>query len=252
MSFKQMLTFPHKVAAIKYGIRNPSLFFTVFRNPSKFYFSKTLENSLNSNLISCLNNLLPEQFLEHWKRKGSADHDGILLLLYALVRAYRPRIVVETGVARGGSSAYILCAMHENCKGHLYSIDLPPYDAYIKKEKGVIHMLEDGQRHSISQKYPIGDLVPEYLKERWTLIYGDARKELPELLTKLEEVTIFYSDSLFTYEHMSFEYATAWPHITKGGLLIAHGVLWSKAFSDFYRKVKSKPLIYYSLGVIKK
>lgn len=141
---KERLKYPHKRTALKYFLRNPSLLFAIFQNPSKFYFSKTLENVLASNFISCLHNFLPERFLEHLKEKGFADHDGVCLILYTIVRAYKPEIVVETGVAHGVTSAFMLCAMHENNKGHLYSIDLPPYEAYTKIEGG-IYVLKDGQ-----------------------------------------------------------------------------------------------------------
>ena len=118
--------------------------------------------------------------------------------------------------------------------------------------RGGIKMLKDGQKHWINEKYPAGDFVPEYLKDRWTLILGNAKEELPTLLKKINKISVFFHDSLHTYEHMMFEYETAWPHITKSGLLLSHDVVWNKAFLKFSKKVNSKPLIYYSLGMIKK
>lgn len=235
-----------KRTALKYFLRSPSLFFTICQNPSKFYFSKTLENILDSNFISCLHNFLPERFLNHLKEEGFVDHDGVRFILYSIVRAYKPEIVVETGVAHGVTSAFMLCAMHENRKGHLYSIDIPPYDACVENGNagGKIKMLEDGQKHWINEKYSVGDFVPEYLKDRWTLILGDAKEELPTLLKKINKISVFFHDSLHTYEHMMFEYETAWPHITKSGLLLSHDVVWNKAFLKFSKKVNSKPLIY--------
>jgi len=145
--------------------------------------------------------------------------------------------------------------MHESQKGHLYSIDLPPYD--IGAEIGnlgrvAVYTLEDGQKHHIGEQYSTGDLVPEYLKERWTLICGDATERLPTLLPKLEKISLFLHDSLHTYKHMLFEYETAWPHITKNGFLISHDILWNKAFLDFSKKVGRKYNIYYGLGVVRK
>ena len=250
--FRQILKYPRKRIGLKYLLQNPSLTFAISQNPSKFYFSKTLEGILDSNIVSCLHNSLPERLLNHLKKRGFGDHDGIRLLLYLIVRKYQPEIVVETGVSWGASSAFILCAMHENSKGHLYSIDLPPYEASVRIKDGNVHVLEDSQRHCVNEEYSVGALVPEYLKERWTLIVGDARKELPVLLKKVNKVSIFLHDSLHTYEHMMFEYETAWPYITKGGLLLSHDVLWNSAFLRFSKKENSKPLIYYSLGAIKK
>lgn len=251
---KAKLKYPHKRTALRYFLRSPSLSFVILQNPSNFYFSKTLENVLDLNLISCIHNLLPSRFLSHCNEKGFADYEGISLILYSIVRRYKPEIVVETGVAHGVSSAFILCAMHENSKGHLYSIDLPLCDICVKtgNKGGEMKVLEDGQKHWINENYYVGDFVPEYLKDRWTLILGDAKKELPILLTKLKKITIFFHDSLHTYEHMMFEYETAWPYISKNGFLLSHDVLWNSAFLDFSKKVNLKPLIYYSFGVIKK
>src|SRR5438552_15169364 len=44
--------------------------------------------------------------------------------LYAIVRAYSPSLVVETGVLYGHSSAAILAALEDNGTGQLTSIDL--------------------------------------------------------------------------------------------------------------------------------
>ena len=48
---KERLKYPHKRTALKYFLRNPSLSFVISQNPSKFYFSKTLENVLDSNFM---------------------------------------------------------------------------------------------------------------------------------------------------------------------------------------------------------
>ena len=56
---------------------------------------------------------------------GDAD---IAELLYGLVRALRPEVVVETGVATGVTSAYLLAALADNDAGELQSIDLPSAD----------------------------------------------------------------------------------------------------------------------------
>ena len=47
------------------------------------------------------------------------------VVLYAVCRRQNPDIVVETGVASGVSSSYILCALEKNGHGELYSIDMP-------------------------------------------------------------------------------------------------------------------------------
>ncbi len=47
-------------------------------------------------------------------------------LCYLACRATKPAVVVETGVAYGVTSAFILKALEGNCYGLLHSVDLPP------------------------------------------------------------------------------------------------------------------------------
>ena len=122
--------------------------------------------------------------------------------IYLLVRSLKPDVVVETGVCYGESSAYILHALSENRRGVLYSIDLgnspdePPSDYFI----------------------------PERLMSRWHLIIGDSKQVLPRLLSRLERIDLFHHDSLHTYEHMMWEYETAFPHLHAHGVLSSHDV----------------------------
>lgn len=123
-------------------------------------------------------------------------------ILYLLVRSMKPNVVVETGVCYGASSAYILQALAENGRGELYSIDLgnssdePPHDFFI----------------------------PKHLTDRWRLIIGDSTQVLPQLLARLEQIDLFHHDSLHSYEHMMWEYDTAFPHLHAGGVLSSHDV----------------------------
>lgn len=133
--------------------------------------------------------------------------------VYALVRLLKPGVMVETGVADGTTSAYILRAMEENGRGKLYSIDLP------------------------SSRLPAGKapgwIVPEELRKRWELRVGDAAGLLPPLLEELGEIDIFLHDSLHTYGHMLFEFRAAWPRLKAGGLLLSHDIGRNAAFFDF-------------------
>jgi predicted O-methyltransferase YrrM len=122
--------------------------------------------------------------------------------IYSLVRAMRPGVVVETGVCYGVSSAYILEALRDNGYGVLYSIDLgntpdePPNDFFVRPA----------------------------LKGAWRLIIGDSRQELPRLLARLGQIDLFHHDSLHTYEHMTWEYETAFPHLAPNGAISSHDV----------------------------
>jgi predicted O-methyltransferase YrrM len=122
--------------------------------------------------------------------------------IYLLVRSLKPETVVETGVCYGASSAYILEALKDNGRGALYSIDLgnqpdePPSDYF----------------------------VPRHLADRWHLIIGDSKEQLPRLLARLGQIDLFHHDSLHTYDHMMWEYGTALPHLPENGVLSSHDV----------------------------
>ena len=157
------------------------------------------------------------------------------LTLYALIRAIRPELVVETGVAYGKSSALILCAMEHNQKGRLFSVDLP-------NDKR--RTLADGARTNTGN-YDAGWLVPDYLKKRWDLNLGDARKILPGLLSNVKRIDVFLHDSLHTYEHVEFELNTVFPRLRNGSLVMCVNINLEagSAFNDF---LNSNDLIGYA------
>lgn len=143
-----------------------------------------------------------------------------VLLQYAAIRAFAPDLVVETGVASGVSSSYLLLALHKNGRGRLYSIEL------------------GDERYLPPGKSP-GWIVPERLKSRWDLRIGDTRELLPKLLTEFGALDVFIHDSLHTYEHMVWEYRAAYPSIKPGGLLISDDAAWNPAFPEFCAEVRA-------------
>jgi GT2 family glycosyltransferase len=161
---------------------------------------------------------------EKWVcEQGAFIHTGMMdfsegRFLYLMVRALRPERIVETGVANGASSTFLLSAMEANGKGELFSLDLPT------TEEGVSFI-------------PVGKtsgwLIPENLRNRWYLTLGDTHKELPSLLNCVGQTDIFIHDSDHTYETMSFEFRQAWPHIKNGGWLISDDVMFNAAFYEW-------------------
>jgi len=157
-------------------------------------------------------------------------------VLYQICKIIKPKIVVETGVAYGISSAHILLSLKNNQKGKLYSID--------------------GTFRPWETKEMIGSIIPDHLKNKWDLIFGKSKKKLEGILFKLEEIDIFFHDSLHTYKNMIFEFETVWPHIKKGGLLISDDIVSNCAFDDFCKKKKLTPVLFgenqWSLGIVMK
>ena len=148
--------------------------------------------------------------------------------LYTLCRKVRPDIVIETGVASGVSSSYILCGLEENQRGALYSIDLAWREG-----------------HS-------GWIIPDYLRHRWQLVMGRSYDKLPPLLEKLGTIDIFLHDSEHSYRNMLFEYQTAWAHLKPGGLLLSHNIYSNNAFSGFCESVNHTGYEFGDFGAIAK
>lgn len=138
-------------------------------------------------------------------------------LQYALVRAARPDLIVETGVASGVSSAHFLLALEKNGAGRLVSIDLP-------------------QERFLPKGEDPGWMVPDGLRGGWDLRLGDARQLLSEVLAEVDRVDLFVHDSLHTREHMLFELRTAHPKVRPGGHLICDDVDRNDAFETFCRE----------------
>ena len=173
---------------------------------------------------------LEEKIVDKIERVGGEKLWGIsgrnaFLLLYSFVRATKPQVVIETGVASGSSSYVILQALEKNKKGVLYSIDFPEtwqFDAEGRKS---------------------GWLVPDSLRRRWKLLIGRSSDLLPDLLAQLKKIDIFFHDSEHTYENMWFEYNLVWNYIKKDGLLLSHDVTWNSAFFDFCKQKGLKPIV---------
>ena len=161
-----------------------------------------------------------------WDRRFSGTSFGAALFCFLLLRLAKPAVVVETGCASGWTSALLLFALHQNNAGHLWSIDIPPKAG------------ERSMDWTLPQELSPGFLVPERLRDRWTLTLGDAREHLMPLLRQQQPVDVFLHDSDHTYQHMMWEYTSVWPHLRPGGLLMSDDIGWNTAFWDFGTAVR--------------
>jgi predicted O-methyltransferase YrrM len=137
-------------------------------------------------------------------------------LCYLACRLAAPDTVVETGVAHGVSSAFLLKALEQNGRGTLHSIDLPPLSREYARFWGVA--------------------VSEDLHRGWRLHRGASRRVLPGLLRETGPVGLFVHDSLHTRRNMGREFDAVWPNLGPGGLLLADDVERNRAFADLRRK----------------
>jgi predicted O-methyltransferase YrrM len=157
-------------------------------------------------------------------------------ILYAIVRLLKPKIVIETGVAAGISSAYILKALDRNKLGRLISIDIEQ-----KEFDGIV----------LPSDKPVGWLVPNDLRERWTLKIGSSRQLLQPLLEK-EEVDLFFHDSEHSYENMMFEFEAVWKRLRNGGLIISDNIEFNNSFDVFCHSKDAHFIKLFGLGVAQK
>ncbi len=159
-----------------------------------------------------LADIRPEDtFVPHW-----AADSVMARLCYLACRLTSPEIVVETGVAYGVSSAFILRAMEENGRGTLYSVDLPPLRRKYERFWGIA--------------------VPDGLRGRWRLHRGPSARVLPRLLRQTPTVDLFVHDSLHTHRNMRREFDAVWPHLRNGALLLADDVERNRAFGELRQK----------------
>lgn len=149
--------------------------------------------------------------------------------IYLATRALRPAVVCESGVFDGQSSAVILQALADNRDGILVSIDLPASSK-----------IEGSTHNMVFKTLPPGQqpgwAIPDSLRDRHRILLGDSRDVLQQVIEEHPEIDVFFHDSLHTFEHMSYEYNTAWPALREGGILVSDDVGWNLAFHSFCRQ----------------
>jgi len=174
------------------------------------------------------------RFMTIWKELSlsleghplGSGHDADMALaraLWCLVRHLKFTRVVETGVARGIGTRFILEALEANGDGHLWSIDLPP-------------VLSGWHTSSTAA-------IPQRLKSRWTFLRGSSRRRLPALLRTVSDIDMFVHDSAHTESNMRFEFASAWPALRPSGILVSDDVNANRSFADFVSERKARFIV---------
>lgn len=140
-------------------------------------------------------------------------------LLYLVVRAARPRRVVETGVRPGYSTAWILAALDANRDGELTSLGPGPTEG----------------RASGVRDVSVGQFVPPAFRTRWTLALGNSVDRLREILARSNGVDLFFYDNGPVASRARFELRAAWEALSPRGILLAHHIEANSAWADFCR-----------------
>jgi predicted O-methyltransferase YrrM len=180
---------------------------------------------------------LIEQYMAELRRKYQAHYApgwvnlDDALFLYWLVRAQKPRTIVQTGVCNGLSSALMILALVRNGPdGRLLAIDLPPvFDhrdpSWTIKDKVYGVVIPEGKLS--------GWMVPDAYRDRFEVLTGNAKALLPGLVDRVDGIDIFYHDSDHTYDHMMFEFQEARRKLRPGGLIVADDISWNASVWDF-------------------
>jgi predicted O-methyltransferase YrrM len=166
---------------------------------------------------------VPEFETKHFR--SVFDFRFYRFFIYAVTRALRPKVFVETGVLHGLTSMFILDALDKNKAGKLISADLPSYpDSGPSNKDGYFAVLPRG-------KEP-GWVVPESMRANWLLLKGASTDVLPAALAESGPVDIFLHDSEHTAKTMYEELRLGWEALRPGGLLICDNFDMSSAFTD--------------------
>jgi hypothetical protein len=148
---------------------------------------------------------------------------GMARAIWCIVVHSRPKCVVETGVARGITTRFILEALKRNGSGHLWSVDLPPQ---LKRE------LHD----------QIGAAVLPEIRARWTYVRGSSRRRLPGVLRETKSVDLFVHARRHTERNVSFELDRVWRSLDRLGTLVVDDIDLNRGFDSFvaaHRQVES-------------
>lgn len=127
----------------------------------------------------------------------------------------RPKVVVETGVADGLSSAVILEALASNGGGELHSVDIAN---------------------------DVGSLIRDKTAWRLHLVSEvSLADDLQRIANAIAPIDMFLHDANHDYRHQMLDYTTFWQAMAPGGIFLSDDVDYSYAFLDFATQVQRAP-----------
>lgn len=140
------------------------------------------------------------------------------LLIYAIVRLTRPSTVLETGVANGASTFFLLNALARNGGGSLYSVDVSG---------------------------DVGGLLTESERRNWEfrlLKRSRQRERFVEILDRLPPIDFFIHDSDHRYLWQRLELELVRTRLTERGIIACDDANASFAFHDVAREIGVRPV----------
>ncbi len=187
-----------KIFYKKLGLKKPKNFF--LENSSYYLSAKLKQKNLN------------------YKMGGMAH----LNLIYNLIKFYKPKKILETGVAFGWSTLVFILSKTKNSE--LISIDL----SYPTKS---------------SEKY-VAKALPYNFKNKFKLMMGIDQDYLSLFKDKKKKFDFIHYDSDKSYDGRKKNYKLIWEILNKNGCFVSDDIADNFAFYQF---VNSKKLKYYVL-----
>jgi hypothetical protein len=140
-------------------------------------------------------------------------------LIYAITRLLKPRAVLETGVANGHSTYFLLNAVEKNGLGYVSSVEV---------------------------SHDVGALIEGDDLSNWTLhVLGrrDRRRSFAAVVATLPSIDLFIHDSDHTYAWQMSELTTAFRRASDDSFWVVDDADSSFAFLDFCERLGSRPTL---------
>jgi predicted O-methyltransferase YrrM len=144
---------------------------------------------------------------------------GDVNLLFAAARMSGAARLVETGVAFGWSSLALLAAIEDRDGARLVSIDMP----YPREGKEAF----------------VGAVVPERLRERWTILREPDRHGLEKAIALLGTMDLAHYDSDKSWWGRRYAYPLIWSALAPGGVFISDDIQDNLAFREFVEEKRT-------------
>ncbi len=185
-------------------------------------FCRSIDSFLYDEILSDIKLIKNEADRKLSKLDVKLGGGGNYILLYFLVRKFKPLNIVETGVAAGWSSLAMLRAIKKNGKGRLYSSDFPYFR--IKNPEQYIGILAKDEKN----------------KKDWYLDIDGDDIALPKILKILqnENINLIHYDSDKTYYARNKALKILSPKLNSGTIIIFDDIQDNLHFKDLVEKTK--------------
>jgi hypothetical protein len=170
------------------------------------------------------NNLLKKHIFNETKKSGESYKSDKIIYFgrrigwYAIVRAIKPKIVVETGVDKGLGSCILISALMKNkeegYKGYYYGTDINPKAGYL--------------------------LTREYAKFG-EILYGDSISSLKKFN---KQIDVFINDSDHSSNYEYKEYLTIRSKLSSNAIILGDNSHCTTKLLEFSKKTNRKFLFF--------